>query len=96
MDVAQVPTNLFLYFRPTPAHTLHIISEKPICGLDEKWLKMHICWFFDSGSEMVHALCPNFFLQSQVTQYTTFREKNFFQLTFRKKIFALENFENLG
>ena len=95
MDVAQVPTNLFLYFRPAPAHTLHIISEKPICGLDEKWLKMHICWFFDSGSEMVHALCPNFFLQSQVTQYTTFREF-FFQLILRKKNFALENFENLG
>ena len=69
--------------------------RKPIRGLGQNG---HPAFFAISAAvaQVVHALYPKLFIWSQVTQKATFREKMFFQLTFRKNIFTLENFENLA
>ena len=72
------------------------MAQKPICGLGQKWPNPAFFAISAAVAQVVNALCPKRFIWSQVTQKTSFREKNFFQLTFRRKIFALENFENLG
>ena len=90
--IPQVMTDFAPCFGPAPTHPLPRMVKKPICGLGEKWSKMRICCRFRFLAQVVHVLCPNFFLPSQVTRQATFGEKFFFRLTFQKKFFALENF----
>ena len=70
--------------------------QKPICGLGQKWPNPAFFAISAAVAQVVHALCPKRFIWSQVTQKTSFREKNSFNPPSEKNIFALENFENLG
>ena len=68
------------------------MAQKPICGLGQKWPNPAFFAISAAVAQVVHAIWPKRFIWSQVTQWASFGEKNFFRLTFLQKIFALENF----